>query len=411
MPFNHIGETYITKNAGVTAATVDEAYEAITNGRLFYLTPDRFTFRDAQTLYRELKVTYWEHHGDKVENYADEKRLSYRMTAALKNLKVLLFHNTTGWVALHGAPQLPKHQQWNWREQYWPKDATEVSFTDVLAINSSFQQWKNGIQYPGLKYKLHPHYNVYYPTQAGHIKLFRKWMQQYSSRKRFQSLNVADIGCGCGILAFLLGTFDAVKLVHATDINPAATESLRADQIVRKRSVKTLEVFCGDLLEPLPLPQYDLIVFNAPWLPDIAGVDHSRGSFDMAVSFPPDLYPRFFEQAKERLTPDGRIVVIGSDLSRLLGLEKESPVTRELRDNPDRFYCAAMYQGEHAPGLLKKDSVVPEDKNKGPGDSKASADTTYKANKWKAIATRQQKMQLWELEHEYPADIVNPEEQ
>eukprot|EP01134_Creolimax_fragrantissima_P002107 CFRG2107T1 len=332
---------YKDKNTGVTKKMVSEAFKCIDMGCDYYVTPDKYTYSDAIELFKEVRIRFWKVHGvNKVKNYADEQRFHRKMAAAVKGIRVLLFHNTTGWIALHGAPQYPKIHDWDWRKHYWPKKATSAALSDVFALSSSFQQHIRGIEYSGLRVKVRPNFGVFYPSQSGHLSLFKAWLSTYVTNKRHRSLNVAEVGCGSGVLSLLAGTYSAVKKVHSTDINPYASAGLRRQQLVRKRSShSTFEVFCGDLLNPLPEEQYDLIIFDGPSIPDIPDAP-----FDLSTSFPPDLYPRFFEQAKEKLSPTGRLVVMGSDLSRLVGLEKECPVTRETRDHPERFHCIALYQ-------------------------------------------------------------------
>jgi hypothetical protein len=46
-----------------------------------------------------------------------------------------------------------------------------------------------------------------------------------------------------------------------------------------------------------------------------------------------ELFPRFFEQAKEHLNPDGKIVLIFSNLAEVVDDNSTHPIIEELRNN------------------------------------------------------------------------------
>ena len=81
---------------------------------------------------------------------------------------------------------------------------------------------------------------------------------------------------------------------------------------------------CTDLLGDGHEPA-DLIVFNPPW---IQGSPTSP--LDRALYFGPDLLPRFFAQAADRLAPGGRIVLVFSNVLRLLTPDAPHPIEAEL---------------------------------------------------------------------------------
>ena len=76
---------------------------------------------------------------------------------------------------------------------------------------------------------------------------------------------VLDIGTGCGILA-VIASKKAGKVV-ATDVNPHAVECAKRNAKAN-RAASNLEVRLGDLFEPiLKTEKFDVILFNAPYLP------------------------------------------------------------------------------------------------------------------------------------------------
>ena len=109
--------------------------------------------------------------------------------------------------------------------------------------------------------------------------------------------------------------------VLATDISPNAVESVARD--LRRRPAPVTPR-CGDLLEGHDGP-FDLIVFNPPWIPGAV-----RSPLDRALFFDDDLFARFFSQAAARLAPDGRIVLLFSDVMSLLLPGAVHPIRAEL---------------------------------------------------------------------------------
>jgi len=85
----------------------------------------------------------------------------------------------------------------------------------------------------------------------------------------------------------------------------------------------------GDLFENCDL-KADLIVFNPPWL--LAKHKLEEG-IDKAMYYEEELFPRFFEQAKEHLAPHGKIVLIFSNLSQVIDEESTHPIIEELQKN------------------------------------------------------------------------------
>jgi release factor glutamine methyltransferase len=84
---------------------------------------------------------------------------------------------------------------------------------------------------------------------------------------------VLDVGTGCGILAVLAA--EKAKRVVAVDINPYAIKcgikNARMNGVERK-----IEFRLGDLFQPIkPNEKFNLILFNAPYLPSEPGEERS----------------------------------------------------------------------------------------------------------------------------------------
>jgi release factor glutamine methyltransferase len=142
---------------------------------------------------------------------------------------------------------------------------------------------------------------------------------------------VADVGTGTGILALAAARAGAANVV-AIDINPnaveAAAENARAnglqDRVTALRS---------DLLSEIePGPRFDVILSNPPFFPD-----EPRDIADRAWNAGPDYrdIAAFFDQARERLTPNGSIYLLLSsdcDLNRIGALIKDAGFGARLAD-------------------------------------------------------------------------------
>jgi methylase of polypeptide subunit release factors len=112
--------------------------------------------------------------------------------------------------------------------------------------------------------------------------------------------------------------------VFATDTNPNA--------------IVGLAVFMGDTklsrkieLDFAPLfgkweKQTELIVFNPPWLPASTALEN----LDTGIYYNEKLFPEFFSEAKKRLLPDGKLVLLFSNLAQITALTKEHPIEKEL---------------------------------------------------------------------------------
>ena len=115
--------------------------------------------------------------------------------------------------------------------------------------------------------------------------------------------------------------------------------------------------------------QTELIVFNPPWLP----ASQDLGRLDDAIYYNDQLFPAFFQEAKKRLLPDGRIVLLFSNLGQITNVTKEHPIAKELLDG-----------GRFALDKCLKKSV------------KAASDKTKRNQHWRAAEA----VELWVLKHQ-----------
>jgi SAM-dependent methyltransferase len=202
--------------------------------------------------------------------------------------------------------------------QLYPKLPTfALPFIAVQELQAAWTRFEEGVHLAVLGHRVHPFYGTYAPTRVSHLELFATWLSTYEGPRD----RGIDVGTGCGVLAFMLARagFDQVL---ATDINPNAIESV-ARELQRLPSAPRMDLRCGDLL--CNAGPVDLIVFNPPWI---------RGDVDEvldgALYFQDGLFERFFDQAVERLRPDGRIAVVFSTVLALVQPDVPHPIRAEL---------------------------------------------------------------------------------
>jgi len=213
-----------------------------------------------------------------------------------------------------------------WLEKLYPESNDFfLPLPQIQGLNSAWQWYKKGIHIPGLRNKIHPYYGVYFPTRFEHIILFDNWLKRYEGAKK----TAIDIGIGSGVLSLLMVQHGFQK-VFGTDINPNAliglSESMEGTKLARK-----IEMDLGHLFGKWEKPT-ELIVFNPPWLPAMQALNQ----LDEAIYYNENLFPEFFEAAYKRLLPDGKIVILFSNLAQITGVTTEHPIEEELLSG-DRF--------------------------------------------------------------------------
>ncbi|WP_160128313.1 methyltransferase [Kordia antarctica] len=218
--------------------------------------------------------------------------------------------------------EVKKSPEIGWLEKLYPENEHFfLSFSQIQGLNSAWQWYKKGIVIPVLRNKLHPYYGVYFPTRFEHLELFDNWLKRYKGDKK----TAIDVGIGSGILAFQLVKHGFQK-VFGTDTNPNAIIGLKEFMGETKLSRK-IELDFGHLFGKWTKPS-ELIVFNPPWLP----ITQEMNRLDEAIYYPKTLFPDFFKEAKKRLLPDGKLVVLFSNLGQLINSKNEHPIEIELAE-------------------------------------------------------------------------------
>ncbi len=280
-----------------------------------YVLVEEFYSNGLQVL-NELRKNLLLKHKDKTFQGQRDYRAAYRKASHRLLLKV-----KDNKLIVKKSPDI------GWLELLYP-DVSEfyISFPDIQGMNSSWQWYEKGIEIKTLGITLKPYYSTYFPTRFDHLKLFDKWLKKYEDSKE----NAIEIGVGSGVLSFQL-IQNGFKNIFATDTNKNAIIGV-AQENKRLGYEKHMTLNHGDLFENCDV-KADLIVFNPPWLPAKHQLEEG---IDKAMYYEDELFPRFFEQAKEHLAPEGKIVLIFSNLAEVVDEESIHPIIEELR-NHKRF--------------------------------------------------------------------------
>ena len=193
-------------------------------------------------------------------------------------------------------------------ERFW------LPLVDVQALQTSAWRHSEGTHFAVLGHRLHPWHGVYAPKRTTHLELLATWLAGYTGARD----HAIDVGTGCGVLAFMLARADFSR-VTAADINPNAVHSVKLD-VAKQSSPPAIQAVHSDLLADISDPA-DIIVFNPPWLP--GRVD---SPLDRALFYEDGLFERFFTEAHQGLSKDGRVVIVFSSMLQLLRPDAPHPI-------------------------------------------------------------------------------------
>lgn len=218
------------------------------------------------------------------------------------------------------------------KEFYSELDSFYLTLPQIQGLNSSWQWYVKGVNIPVLRNKLHPYYGTYFPTRFEHLELFDKFLKHYKGLKK----TALEVGVGSGVLAMQIIKHGFQK-VFTTDTNPNAIIGLKEFMGTTKLSRK-IELDYGNLFGKWEKPS-ELIVFNPPWIPQSSELNR----IDEAIYYNEDLFSDFFREAKKRLLPEGKLVLIFSNIAQVTGITKQNPIENELK-NGGRFKLVKCYK-------------------------------------------------------------------
>jgi release factor glutamine methyltransferase len=137
---------------------------------------------------------------------------------------------------------------------------------------------------------------VYEPREDSF--LLQKHVAQHAKGK------VLDMGTGSGIQAAT--AFKKTKHVIASDIDK---------EVITNFPHKNIKIIKSDLFSHIPKKKFDLIIFNPPYLPE----DERESMEDRLAltggKYGYEILERFFKEAKNYLTPQGKILIVFSSIT------------------------------------------------------------------------------------------------
>ncbi|MFO7810201.1 MAG: Rossmann-like fold-containing protein [Candidatus Delongbacteria bacterium] len=151
--------------------------------------------------------------------------------------------------------------------------------------------------------------NVLLPKSQETSELFKNAMTEL---KRNSGIRIIDMGCGSGILTLIANSVFEDSEIHFADILPEALASTLNNLDKNISGINNNNsLICHDpcdLFENMD-ELFDLIIFNPPWVNAEAENRKEYALNDRGQK----LLERFMIQAKNRLMPDGKIVIAYSD--------------------------------------------------------------------------------------------------
>jgi hypothetical protein len=330
------------------ATDVKEIIKTLESGKPVLITA---FYSNGLTLLKELQI----HLKRKYPNKTFKEQRAYR--AAFHKLSNLILIEI-----VNHELNVKKSPQIGWLKLLYPEISDFLlSFPQVQGLNSAWQWYQNGITIPVLRNKIHPYYGVYFPTRFDHLILFDNWLKRYQGSKK----SAIDVGIGSGILSLQMIKHGFQK-VFGTDTNPNAIVGLTVFMGDTKLSRK-IELDFGHLFGKWE-KQTELIVFNPPWLPGFRYEDIK----DEAIYYNEKLFSEFFAEAKKRLLPEGKLVIIFSNLAQITKVTIDHPIENELAEG-GRFQLEKCYK-----------KIV-----------KAASEKTKRDQHWRAT----EEVELWVLTH------------
>ncbi|MCG9129555.1 class I SAM-dependent methyltransferase [Candidatus Poribacteria bacterium] len=155
--------------------------------------------------------------------------------------------------------------------------------------------------------------NVLAPRSQETIECFQEAIQNLNINSRIENPTVAEIGCGSGCLTILAQQeMEGNVEIYTSDLlaEAVATTKINVERhLPNSENIHILE--SGDLFDPFPSKQFDIIIFNAPWV-----VARVRNRSEIAIhDEKQQTLERFFKNLPNYLKPDGILLLGYADAS------------------------------------------------------------------------------------------------
>ena len=248
--------------------------------------------------------------GENVESLAldrwREQRAGVREQGELLG-GILVVIEKDGDVRLRNAPDVRRAVELAWGLE---GGLRVVALNTLVGALSAAEWTRKGIEVPGLKGKLKPRFGVFSPTRRAYVDLL--------AHLDVKGKTVLDVGCGTGVLGFVLLQRGAISAV-GTDLEDravvCATDNAARLGLAERYQAQLADLFPADAA-------FDCVVFNAPWVPEVPRTRLDRAVFDEGG----ETLRRFVEGLQGSLNEGGVGVILVSDLPERLGLREAGHV-------------------------------------------------------------------------------------
>lgn len=218
-----------------------------------------------------------------------------------------------GEVRLRNAPDVRRAVELAWGLE---SGLRVVALNTLIGALSAAEWTRKGIEVPGLKGKLKPRFGVFSPTRRAYVDLL--------SHLQVKGKTVLDVGCGTGVLGFVLLQRGATSAL-GTDLDGRSVECA-TDNAARLGLAKRYRAELADLFPKGE--RFDCIVFNAPWVPEVPRTRLDRAVFDEGGK----TLDRFVQGLRGSLTEGGVGAILVSDLPEKLGLREAGYLEKAAAD-------------------------------------------------------------------------------
>jgi SAM-dependent methyltransferase len=238
--------------------------------------------------------------GSLAERWHAHRRHRSEEAALLGRLVVLL---ESDGLPLRRAPDVAAAVAHAWGPTTTPR---VLALTTLQGALGAFGWFTKGLTLPHLPGPLRPGYGVFAPTRHAYVDLV--------AQRDVTGRSVLDVGCGTGVLSFVLLGNGATEAL-GTDLDPRAVASAT-------RNAEALGVAGFRAVEADLWPddhRADLVVFNAPWMPTAPMTRLDRAVYDDGAA----TLLRWLDGLADHLTEGGEGVLLVSDLPERLGLRDD----------------------------------------------------------------------------------------
>lgn len=152
---------------------------------------------------------------------------------------------------------------------------------------------------------------IYQPAEDSYF--FVDFLEKYLKKNKVNSY--LDMGTGSGILSKTASKFLNKKNILATDINPSVIK------LLKQKNFNTVQ---SNLFEKIK-NKYNLITFNAPYLPFDPREPKSSQLATTGGKCGDEISIKFLKQAKKHLNKNGKIFLLISSLTPMDKIKKFNP--------------------------------------------------------------------------------------